>query len=357
MSIVTNNLILYYDAINNTGSGEHDSSVTSWVDLSGNGNNGTINNGTWYDNYLAFNGDSTWVNCGVHNYDHITYEVIVEFGEVGGASEESNSVICNHQSYGCGIIQKDAQYCGCAYVDSWNFAYGQPVKANVRMGLAMTYDGNILKLFRNGMLVSSVEASGVIKPPISNTVLSVGSNPNGTKGGVQFLTGNVYSVRVYNSALTDEEILSNYEDDLTRYPYTSIWNIDDYNDGYPYIHKAVEYDPYQIYPVWKVDEYNDGYPYIHKAVEYNANELYSVWNMSNNINNGFPYIHKGEPIGAFANCKNLTKVSIPKSVKTIGPWAFINSNISSVTISSDCKYYDTSFPYGCKCNILHEYEE
>lgn len=50
---VTDGLVLYYDAINNTGSG-HSSSTTTWKDLSGNGNDGTVTGGTWTGNTLNF---------------------------------------------------------------------------------------------------------------------------------------------------------------------------------------------------------------------------------------------------------------------------------------------------------------
>lgn len=52
-------------------------------------------------------------------------------------------------------------------------------------------------------------------------------------------------------------------------------------------------------------------------------------------------------IGAFAHC-TLTKIEIPPSVKEIGPYAFRESKLTAVTIASDCTYYDTSFPPGCR---------
>ncbi len=58
-----------------------------------------------------------------------------------------------------------------------------------------------------------------------------------------------------------------------------------------------------------------------------------------------------ELLGAFANATNLQRVSIPKSVKRIGRYAFRNSQLKSVMIAKDCKFYDTSFPDGCKINF------
>ena len=52
-------------------------------------------------------------------------------------------------------------------------------------------------------------------------------------------------------------------------------------------------------------------------------------------------------LGAFANATNLRQISIPKSCKKIGREAFRNTQLTSVTIASDCVYYPTSFPDGC----------
>lgn len=54
--------------------------------------------------------------------------------------------------------------------------------------------------------------------------------------------------------------------------------------------------------------------------------------------------------GAFANAMQLKRISIPKSVKYIGTEAFRNTQLTSVTIASDCTYFPTSFPDGCVVN-------
>lgn len=59
------------------------------------------------------------------------------------------------------------------------------------------------------------------------------------------------------------------------------------------------------------------------------------------------YFSKINTLGAFSNAVRLRKISIPRSVKKIGRYAFTNTQLSQVTIASDCEYYDTSFPAGC----------
>lgn len=72
---------------------------------------------------------------------------------------------------------------------------------------------------------------------------------------------------------------------------------------------------------------------------------------------GWWYIENGrlthsalpEPLstGAFSGCTNLRQVSIPRSVKFIGAYAFADTALASVRIASDCTYSATSFPEGC----------
>lgn len=81
---------------------------------------------------------------------------------------------------------------------------------------------------------------------------------------------------------------------------------------------------------------------------------YILWRTDSLINNSYPY-HELLPevplLGAFANAVNLKTVRIPETVKTIGRYAFRNTQLTSVTIASDCEYYDTSFPDGCIINF------
>lgn len=55
--------------------------------------------------------------------------------------------------------------------------------------------------------------------------------------------------------------------------------------------------------------------------------------------------------GAFNKCAHLVEVTIPKTVKSIGKWSFRETALTSVTIASDCTYYDTSFPENCVINF------
>ena len=72
------------------------------------------------------------------------------------------------------------------------------------------------------------------------------------------------------------------------------------------------------------------------------NVLYTNFSMENPL------------IGACSNTNNVETLVIPESVKYIGTYAFRNTNVSEVTIASDCQYSSTSFPNGC---VIHFHGE
>lgn len=51
--------------------------------------------------------------------------------------------------------------------------------------------------------------------------------------------------------------------------------------------------------------------------------------------------------GAFFGAGNLESITLPKSVTSIGIQTFRHTKLKEVTISSECKYYPTSFPDDC----------
>ena len=103
-----------------------------------------------------------------------------------------------------------------------------------------------------------------------------------------------------------------------------------------------------ITPTWYIDESgeltNDKLP--NSSSPMTPPYPYSVWRETDNevSNELIPDVCG---VGAFANATQLRKISIPRSVKKIGEYAFRNTQLSSVVISQDCEYYPTSFPDNC----------
>ena len=216
MGIINDGLVLYYDAIDNTGNNTHDSSAKTWADLSGNGNNGKLFGGQWGDNYLHFDGNS-FVNCGRRNPSQVTVEVLVKFSRTTNSDYEEK-VVANTEAGGYDIMNyKGKSACEVNVDGTYYTVYGSTFSVDNKVYLSFTYDNKTIKLFENGTKVNEKSISGTIKSPINSTVLSIGSNPSGESIGNQKFVGDVYSVRLYNRALSDDEILSNYNYDYKRF--------------------------------------------------------------------------------------------------------------------------------------------
>ena len=69
----------------------------------------------------------------------------------------------------------------------------------------------------NGILQNNLTSSGVIKAPINNTALMLGANPSGPTTATDFTQMNLKQIKLYNRALTEDEIQKNYEIDKERF--------------------------------------------------------------------------------------------------------------------------------------------
>lgn len=138
----------------------------------------------------------------------------------------------------------------------------------------------------------------------------------------------------------------------------ALWQREDeqLNDDYPYhnLMKICKISTEEFADsLWRCEDgINDGFPFhiMMKIKEMNPDNLpYALFRCTHGINGDLPY-HKLMKLtmeGSFADATNLEEVKVPQSVKSIGPYAFYNTNITEVTISRDCVYFDTSFPPGC----------
>lgn len=213
-------LVAQYDGINNTGNG-HSSSTTTWKDLSGNGNDGILKGCEWYDNCLKLARENNdYVNMGSQNYDSITLEIVALHDNI---NNDEIDYISNFEGCGYGItynyLNSQANQMWIYDIDSESYksvSSNSVVSINNIYSLSGSYDGKVLKLFENNTKYS-LDLKGRIKL-FPNVFLMLGMNPNeNNDSGGGHLSGRIYSVRVYNRALTDEEVKHNYNIDKARF--------------------------------------------------------------------------------------------------------------------------------------------
>ena len=132
------------------------------------------------------------------------------------------------------------------------------------------------------------------------------------------------------------------------------WKQEDNNYPIPTtVNYPVEFDLNKVFSVWKLSpDILNGYPYptVLPTSQFDLNKVFSVFRIyGSNVMEGYPSPLNCDTrkIGAFAYLTNLTSITIPQSVKSIGKYAFYKTGLTSVTLADDCTYYSTSFPENC----------
>lgn len=251
-------LLLHYDAINNTGEGDnkHSTTATTWKDLSGNGNDGELQNfdttdeSGWKDSYLKFDGVNDTVDTGLPGAttftsdDNYTLEVAFNMNEVtaqGNQYEEGDtSTILGSIHYcgygifwGAGSLDRYTLYVGHRYNNvqttvqtSKNIELIDDIINNVKQKntVSQVYNrsNNKILMYLNGVKVGEGDMSTEyskeydIAEQMGNIMINDNEAFNGNRNPV-YSNMNVYSVRIYDRALTESEAKINQEVDRKRF--------------------------------------------------------------------------------------------------------------------------------------------
>lgn len=208
---VQEGLVLHYDGINNTGSG-HSSTTTTWKDLSGNGNDATITGGTWGSSYVTFTETNTSNGIKTNSNFPIdfsqTFNIVFEYSAIDGIDPLFGSRTTTTDGFM--IWNFDSSVSLDTIGNSTRVAIGDRLDANTIYNLTFVFSEGTMKMYKNGTLHKQTSiTTGSIEMPL--TVFTAGAQSNSI--------GNVYSVKVYNRALSDSEVLQNYQIDNSKYGF------------------------------------------------------------------------------------------------------------------------------------------
>jgi hypothetical protein len=207
--IVTSGLVLNLDAANKD---SYPGTGTTWYDLSGNGYNGTLTNGTSfvsniYGGYFNFDG--------VDDYVDLQYAIIGGTGDFtvnqwiqADASETGGTTFGN---YPAGTLQI---FYGTTYMGMWlnnsSTYVDSPVPFSSNPVMITTIrSGTTTYFYQNGILLKTGSSSA----NIGAANFRIGTN---TSTSEQF-TGRVFVTQTYNRALSVTEIQQNYNATKTRF--------------------------------------------------------------------------------------------------------------------------------------------
>ena len=201
MDYVNNGMILLLDGIKNTRNG-HSTSTNVWEDLSGNNYDVTMKNITINENNMYFSGDTS-IMYSSNNIDAVSsVEMVLELEESPSGSQYIASF---------GSLYKILAWSP----DVKGFSLGHGKKRYLvenlykKNSISVQYDPDVMYL-NSKKLELNVEDTTWMHEPKYPFMIS------GYSSGFR-LKGKIYSIRLYNRALTQDEINHNYMVDKVRF--------------------------------------------------------------------------------------------------------------------------------------------
>lgn len=207
--ITTDGLVLCLDAANPR---SYPGSGTSWLDLSGQGNNGTLINSPTFSsaNGGGFTFDGTNDYCLIQNDNsinisggEITLEAFIKVNNFGNAEawihKQLQYTIAFYPVTGGGYI---------TYADSSNWSYSNfgfhgLFLTNTYYHIVATKINNVVTIYSNGSVIISKSFGGSISTSSNN--LYIGSYVTS-----YLFNGSIYTAKIYNKALSANEVRRNY---------------------------------------------------------------------------------------------------------------------------------------------------
>ena len=207
---VSDGLLVHYD-------GYHKPENNVWNDLSGNGNNGTLYNfseNAFNNNSISFDGINDYIKVmQASNFpsgsSQYTMEITFYYGTLKTRNNLINLGIYNSPGNANGIYILNSTKISHWY---WSNDLRTTSVLDSQNSYVVTalYDGLNRKIYLNGVQ----KATDTATPTVILGNVTIGDEIPGQDG---FFNGEVYSVRIYNRALTDEEIKNNYNVDKYRF--------------------------------------------------------------------------------------------------------------------------------------------
>jgi len=226
--IVTNGLVL---ALNAADRNSYVSGSTTWTDVSGNNNSGSLMNGPTFSTgsggEIIFDGTNDYVSIPIQNLDRpCTFSTWINFNNLTGyqtiAGQDTSAAIIRGRFY----FQKAGGTSEGIILNVVNFSMVLsnnsivPVNSNNTVVTNRWYNYNAvlttttLALYENGILQNTVSDSNTFLTPNTTITLNAGYYNNSI---VDYINGKSSSFLIYNRALSATEIQQNYNAQKSRF--------------------------------------------------------------------------------------------------------------------------------------------
>jgi hypothetical protein len=215
-SIVTSGLVLNLDASN---ASSYPGSGTSWFDLSGNNNNGTLTNGPTFDSAnggsIVFDGTNDYVDLGNISQLKPTTQITVSAWVYRSTMNDSQNeaIISCTQVGGYELFYTTNKMTFYVYAGgSYRIPEMSTSAISGWMNFTATYDNRYAKLYYNGVLQNTVDsgATNNISYVANNILIGAEASAGSTRESGFEWTGKIAQTLIYNTSLTASEVLQNY---------------------------------------------------------------------------------------------------------------------------------------------------
>ena len=220
-AVVDSSLVLWLDAFN---ASSYPGTGTTWTDLSGNGNNGTLTNGPTYSSAnggsIVLDGTNDYVITPSNNLFYTTNSITFNMWFNAANTTQLNACALNFQKSGWQGYQFYQSGTGMVVVYSGqtgsnDFSASCTIAANTWYMLTFVINrtAGFYYVYQNAVQRAS---SAITHPAIStgSAVLSLG---NRSVVPDSYWSGSIANFQVYNKALTAAEILQNFNALRDRY--------------------------------------------------------------------------------------------------------------------------------------------
>ena len=220
-------LVLYLDAAN---SASYSGSGNTWYDLSGNSNKATFVDSPSFQSapqsFFNFDGSNDYMtivrSSSMSPTSGLTQEVWFNFTTIPsttvfiglqyGTKSNNTYALFKDSSTLYGGVNTSGSFSAIGIGTSY-------MSGNKWHHFVHTYDGSAQKLYLDGVLLNSASITGSIQYGVGNTrVIISGDDNNGYNSGTSaFHNGKINQIKIYNRALTSDEITRNYNSSKKRY--------------------------------------------------------------------------------------------------------------------------------------------
>ena len=202
--------------------------ATLWKDTTNTKEDAIVYNGKWLENYLELDGKTTYAVLNNIQSDTITLEATIELPketedrteqvknkEENNETEQEEQLIIGNEKVEI-YITKDKKIVGKLHIKDKEYTVTSTIKIEPEKvyGIALTYDGENIRLYVNDKEEQTAEVKGSIKETKEDSLMSVGAKYTEDEEGKEVITnyfeGKIYSVAIYKKALSKDDVVNNY---------------------------------------------------------------------------------------------------------------------------------------------------